>query len=212
MLCHLDPFKTCPVKTMSFQTLVIVGVVVASSHLGWLVGCVSSWGTTRMETFKIMGNGSIHAPNLTMTHPPYPDPSHHDPFHPVKPTSPHHDPSSTPILPNPTLKNPTTKAHCSPTIPTLALVNLWKQHLPILWGRPPSLPFGRQLKSNLLTLLCSCTLQGELHCFYPTHSFSSANESFHMLTHHPWSHFPASTKHQKIAVIPVKIVMKNCDD
>ena len=50
-------FKTKPVKTFVFWYL---GVVVVSGCLWWLIDYISSWGTTRMDTCILLGNGSVH--------------------------------------------------------------------------------------------------------------------------------------------------------
>ena len=50
-------FKTYSVELLSSETLVCVLVI---SHLQWLINYVSSWGTTRMDTCILLGNGSVH--------------------------------------------------------------------------------------------------------------------------------------------------------
>ena len=51
-------FKTYSVELLSSETLVCVLV---SSHLWWLIDYVSSWGTTRIDTCILLGNGSVHS-------------------------------------------------------------------------------------------------------------------------------------------------------
>ena len=51
-------FKTYPVELLSAETLVSVLV---GSCLWWLTDYVSSWGTTRMDTCILLGNGSVHS-------------------------------------------------------------------------------------------------------------------------------------------------------
>ena len=51
-------FKTYSVKLLSSETLVCMLV---GSCLWWLVDYVSSWGTTRMDTCILLGNGSVHS-------------------------------------------------------------------------------------------------------------------------------------------------------
>ena len=51
-------FKTFSVELLSSEPLVCVLV---SSHLGWLIDYVSSWGTTRTDTCILLVNGSVHS-------------------------------------------------------------------------------------------------------------------------------------------------------
>ena len=50
-------FKANSVKTFFFWDL---GMVDLGGHLWWLTDYVSSWGTTRIDTCNLLGNGSLH--------------------------------------------------------------------------------------------------------------------------------------------------------